>query len=197
MSFERFFTTIDNSPIGKLVARKKELVAQTDPERIFVENVRSFFNWPYSMAKLACDLAVREKVFLHRTAYLCKNEDCKRILVVTAAESEDIVTCEICEALERNQFQFHLKELEPLDLYSLSDLAELGEGLVDRKQAEVYRLLADVLVKFVLGIATAVVFVGLAVVLIFWPSWPAAVAEGCVAFAVRRVFTHHFPARQN
>ncbi|HRD40962.1 MAG TPA: hypothetical protein PLC65_20200, partial [Bacteroidia bacterium] len=60
MSLIKLYQIIDRSFIGKFVERKLSIIENTDPERIYVENIRSFYNMPSFAAKTLCELAVRE-----------------------------------------------------------------------------------------------------------------------------------------
>lgn len=101
--------------------RKAELIEKTDPDRIYVENVRSFFNLPYSTAKRLCDMAVRQNFFRKKIGVFCKNDDCKRIISVFD-KMEDIpneIECFVCQANEKEQFVFDKNELEIVEFYQL------------------------------------------------------------------------------
>src|SRR6476620_3245869 len=84
MLLEKFSDIIDHSSIGVAVAKRRELIENTDPRRIYVENIRSFFGIPRATARYLCEIAVRQGVFEKRVGYLCGNDDCKRLLTDTA-----------------------------------------------------------------------------------------------------------------
>lgn len=101
--------------------RKAELIEKTDPDRIYVENIRSFFNLPYGVAKKLCDMAVRQNYFKKKYGVYCKNDDCKRIINVYN-KLEDVpekIECFICQANEKEQFIFDKSELEIVEFYQL------------------------------------------------------------------------------
>lgn len=83
----RFFDAIDRTPIGAFVARKREIVENTDPNRISVENVRSFFSIPRWLAAFLCEMAVREGAFAKHKAVHCPT--CGRIQLLTIEEETD------------------------------------------------------------------------------------------------------------
>ena len=70
MLLQKFLNLIDATPIGRVVAKREELIEQLDPERIYIENVRSFFGISYSLARLLCEMAV-ESNYLSAAMGLC------------------------------------------------------------------------------------------------------------------------------
>ena len=70
MLLQKFLNLIDATPIGRVVANREELIEQLDPERIYIENVRSFFGISYSLARLLCEMAV-ESNYLSAAMGLC------------------------------------------------------------------------------------------------------------------------------
>ena len=67
---------------------------------------------------------------------------------------------------------------------------------MDREQAEVIQLLADVFVKVVLSLAAAGIFIAFAVTLIVNPSWLIASVEAFLTGTIYVVFKHYFPAKR-
>lgn len=65
---------------------------------------------------------------------------------------------------------------------------------ITKEQADVYRILMDVGIKFLLAVATVLVFCAVTVVLIIWPSWTLATVEIFLTMTVGQVFKHYFPA---
>src|SRR5437868_729384 len=108
MLLEKFSDIIDRSPIGAAVEKRRELINKMDPRRIYPENIRSFFHIPLALAKLACEMAVREGLFEKRVGYLCPNDDCQRLLTSTSVDEtlDEMLVCETCEALERETYKF-------------------------------------------------------------------------------------------
>ena len=60
-------------------------------------------------------------------------------------------------------------------------------------QAKVYELLVNVISKFILVIASSVVYVIVTLKLIFDPSWPVATVEMVLSGTTFLVFKHYFP----
>ncbi|KIC01697.1 hypothetical protein OA88_12630 [Flavobacterium sp. JRM] len=105
----------------KYFKRKAELIEKTDPDRIYVENVRSFFNLPYNVAKKLCDMAVRQNYFRKKYGIYCKNDECRRIINVYD-KTEDVpnqIECYICEANEKEHYIFNKNEVEIIEFYQL------------------------------------------------------------------------------
>lgn len=119
MLLQRFLNLIDHSAIGRFVARKEELIEQLDPSRIYVENVRSFFGVPSSIAQAWCELAVREGIFARRFGVLCPQ--CQRLILTVEHEDQipDKIVCEVCERNECDRYEFARSEVATLVFYKL------------------------------------------------------------------------------
>lgn len=117
MWLERFSQLIEASPIGAVVERRKEILRNTDPQRIYIENVRSFFGISTTMAKALCELAVREGLFMRCTAILCPIDE----QVVDEACDDDplleTIHCDVCEGFGRERSDYLTKECKSLDFY--------------------------------------------------------------------------------
>lgn len=121
MWLEKFFQIIDNSFIGKFVDKRVSLLVSTNPDRIYVENVRSFYNLTTPVAKMLCEMAVRENLFTKKIGIECPN--CGKI--VTQFENEkDIplsINCDTCELLEREKHIFNNSEIIKTTFYQLNN----------------------------------------------------------------------------
>ncbi|HEY2292341.1 MAG TPA: hypothetical protein VGM86_16705 [Thermoanaerobaculia bacterium] len=119
MWYEKFLNVIDASWIGKAAELRMELIEKTDPENIYVENIRSFFNMPYRVARFFCELAVREGVFSKRIGYLCpKDKNIAQYIEAGEAVPEAIV-CHTCEAEGEEVCEFDPVKLQTIEVYSL------------------------------------------------------------------------------
>ena len=121
MSLQRFLNLIDKTPgIGPFFARREELIERTDPERIYVENVRAFFGIPFKAAQYLCDLAVRQRIFSRKIGVTCPG--CGKILLAVNSEDEvpETITCDVCELNERDQYIFTRQELGRIIFYKLN-----------------------------------------------------------------------------
>jgi hypothetical protein len=121
MLLQKFLNLIDETPIGRAVSRKEELIDQLDPERIYVENVRSFFGVPFGIAQLLCEMAVRERLFLRRYGVMCPY--CDRIIVSVKSEKDipDRLLCEVCERNERDRYEYSRSECALATYYKLNE----------------------------------------------------------------------------
>jgi hypothetical protein len=121
MSLKQFFRAIDNSFIGRIVDSKMNIIEHTDSQRIYVENVRAFYNMPTFAAKFFCELAVRENIFVKKLALNCP--DCGRV-ITSVSNKKDIpstIICEHCELLEKDKFEFKLTDRDVLEFYQLNE----------------------------------------------------------------------------
>ena len=112
---------IDSTFIGKLISKWQDIIQETDPDRIYVENVRSFFNIPTKVAKFLCELAVRQGLFKRRIGIICENEDCERI-ILTINDKKDIpsvVECHTCKLRENPNFEQSNADLQTITFYQL------------------------------------------------------------------------------
>jgi hypothetical protein len=91
-----------------------------DPGNIYVENVRSVLNISGSSAKLICEMAVQEKLFVKQIGLVCPNED--RIIKQYNSYDEipEEITCQNCEAMEEDTFVFATSQLRKVEFYQLN-----------------------------------------------------------------------------
>lgn len=121
MSLKKFFRAIDNSFIGRVVDSKLNIIEHTDTQRIYVENVRAFYNLPTFAAKFFCELAVKENVFVKKIAISCP--DCGRV-ILSVSDKKDIpkfIKCDQCELLEKDDFEFELTDRDVMEFYQLNE----------------------------------------------------------------------------
>lgn len=97
---------------------KAKVIEDTDPDRIYVENIRSFFNIPTRWAKYLCEVAVKQRIFRKKVAVLCKND--QRIIEIYDSKDQipEIVNCLVCE-IEGKKHSFNRDELETIEFYQL------------------------------------------------------------------------------
>lgn len=122
MWLKKFFQIIDKTPIGKFVDKKIELIESTDPDRIYVENIRSFFNLSTPIAKLLCEMAVKDKLFKKKVGVECPN--CGR-LIHSYNSNKEIPTrikCDTCELLEKENYVFSEEKIRKVTFYKLSNI---------------------------------------------------------------------------
>ena len=144
MSLVRFFDSVDKTFIGRLVERKAEQIRKTDPDRIYVENVRSFFGMTTPLARTLCELAVKEGVFERRVAAICPTDH--RVITTYTSKKEipERLKCTTCELNEEEKYEFDDAELKLETYYKLvSDYARARAEARREIQAEAGYLIGD------------------------------------------------------
>lgn len=121
MLFERFLNLIDRTPIGAIVDKKLDIAEKTDPDRIYIENIREFYNLPYVAAKTLCEIATREHIFRKKIGILCPNDECRRIIKSydMGEKQDETITCTHCLLRENERHSFDTKELDKVIFYQL------------------------------------------------------------------------------
>ncbi len=121
MSLTKFLQVIEQSPIGRFFDRKRKLIEQLNPERIYVENVRQIYNMPNFAAKIFCEMAVIEGIFERKIGIECPNLECGRIILSVNKSSEipNEVRCMNCEILEKDTFSFSSSKVHQIVYYKL------------------------------------------------------------------------------
>jgi hypothetical protein len=101
------------------LTRKVELLELTDPDRIYVENIRAVFNLPTKVAKFLCELAVKSGQFEKRYGIRCPN--CGRLIKVysTLEDMPESIECSTCEALEGGDFKYSKNKFDIVSFYKL------------------------------------------------------------------------------
>lgn len=120
MLYQKLFDIIDKSRIGSFVSKKQKVIEETIPDRVHVENVRSFFSTSTWAARQLCEMAVREGLFDPRIGLICPNSECERIINSYGLEDEieDTIFCETCESRELDHV-FETKDLKRIKFYRL------------------------------------------------------------------------------
>jgi hypothetical protein len=108
--------------LSRIINNKAELLSHIDPERIYVENVRSFFNIQHQVARFFCEMAVKQKFFEKKYGIVCPNDDCHRIItsINKISELPTEIKCEHCELMERDNYIFKPLEADLILYYKLS-----------------------------------------------------------------------------
>ncbi|RDI13201.1 hypothetical protein [Flavobacterium sp. AG291] len=104
---------------NRFLKRKAAIVENTDPDRIFVENVRSFFNIPTRWARFLCDMAVRQGILRKKYSIECGNEECGRIIKSYDRKSDipEKIVCRTCELEGYPKFEFETDKLNIVEYY--------------------------------------------------------------------------------
>lgn len=119
MSSKKYLKIIDRTFIGSFVETKKKIIEIIDPDRFYLENIRSFFNFPRFFAKFLCELAVRRGLFNKRLGILCPN--CQRIIksYKYGEEIGETFHCKICQSLRKPVYEFNKYQIKKLEFYQL------------------------------------------------------------------------------
>lgn len=105
----------------EFLLNKAKIIEKTDPDRIYIENIRSFFNIPHSIARTLCEIAVRQGLFKKKIAIECGNHNCKRVIKTysTREKLPQRIICDICEAENKDIYEFTEKEYRVVEYYKL------------------------------------------------------------------------------
>jgi hypothetical protein len=116
----KLFHIIDNSFIGRSVEKRMNILASTDPNKMYLENIRSFYHIPKSLAQLLCNMAVKERLFIKKIEITCPH--CGRCLMEVDKRSEipESISCDVCELNEVENFEFNPTKLTTMEFYSLN-----------------------------------------------------------------------------
>ncbi len=121
-SLERFLTLISKIVRWDPLAdqRAVEALSQLNPDKIYVENVRSLLGVSHRQAVQICETAVRQGVFVRGVEVLCPNK-----VVAASAPSEaelpPVVRCWVEQDGEEEQQEFKTETLPKLVFYRLVD----------------------------------------------------------------------------
>lgn len=120
MWLKRFYQIIDNSFIGRYIDRRLDLIKVTNPDRIYVENIRSFYNLTTPIAKIFCEMAVKENLFKRRIGVECPK--CGKLIGHYTSNSEipDEIICETCQLLEEECCSYNKTEIIETIFYQLN-----------------------------------------------------------------------------
>jgi hypothetical protein len=104
-----------------LLTRYLHTIDKLNPNKIYVENVRAFFKVPTFVARLMCEMAVVDKVFVKKIGLECPNSDCRRIIASYLNESDipKFIICTICEDNDKERYEYQTSELNKLEFYQL------------------------------------------------------------------------------
>lgn len=106
---------------NKFFQKKAKIIENTDPDRIYIENIRSFFNVSVRFAKFLCETAVKRGYFEKKIAVECPNENCKRVIKVydDITELPNELACVICEEEGEEIFSFEKSQFKIVEFYKL------------------------------------------------------------------------------
>jgi len=113
---------IDSTWLGNFIRRKADIVLSTDPDKIYVENIRSFFGVNTRIAKAMCEFAVRSGHFSKHVGYICPNSNCRKIIIEVLYNkniNQDNIECLNCLLREERVNSWKLSEIEVIEFYRL------------------------------------------------------------------------------
>ena len=121
--FDRFLKAItDQLPLPKPNAEQARLLAKLDPDKFYVENVRSILGVSTRSAAQICDLAVKQDLFERRVEVVCPDGS-----VAASAATEDNLPSEVeCEQKVNGFYEsetLDTKALRKLTSFRLADTA--------------------------------------------------------------------------
>lgn len=115
---------IDKTQIGKWVSKKQEQIENTDPQKIYVENIRSFFGVSTKVALFMCDSLVKQKKLTKHIGYICPNDTCKKIIFSEAYGNtirRTDVSCINCEIRGEESYSFDKGRLSTVIFYKMTN----------------------------------------------------------------------------
>lgn len=120
MLLKKFFQIIDNSFVGRYIDKRLNLIEVTNPDRIYVENIRSFYNLTTPIARTFCDMAVKENLFKKRFGVECPK--CGKLISHYQTENQipDKIICDNCLLLEEGNYEFKKSEIVEIIFYQLN-----------------------------------------------------------------------------
>ncbi len=123
MWLEKFLQIIDKSFIGRFIDNRLDVITSTNPDRIYVENIRSFYRLNASAAKSLCEMAVKENLFKKRIGVECPT--CNKIINQYDSEREipEKIICDTCLMLEHDKHEFKKSEISKIEFYQLNKAA--------------------------------------------------------------------------
>lgn len=119
MLSHKLLKIIDGSFIGRVVSRKKEIIEGTNPDKIYIENVRSFFNISFRFATVLCEKAVEYGYFDRFYGYKCPiNDNIIYSSKTLISDSREFI-CGTCEDLGEENYRHRSDELKVVIYYRL------------------------------------------------------------------------------
>ena len=101
------------------VKQIKKSLETLNPDRIYIENIRSVLGSNTRIATIICNIAVRQGFFVKRYALACKNDSCDRILASYSSLDQipKRITCDFCEEEGKMESTFNSSDLDIIPFY--------------------------------------------------------------------------------
>jgi hypothetical protein len=126
MSLTTFYRIIKNLTVNCIQAFKLNqkltdqiaVLQKMENDKLFVENVRQFFNITKENAEFLCEQGVREGIFEKRIGVLCSN--CNGMIYSSEFGNilPDVVVCENCKELGVGNYKFATSSLDKITFYT-------------------------------------------------------------------------------
>lgn len=118
-SFERFLSVMIERLANLVPAAKLRAMKQLNPQRIYVENVRSIFGTPTWVARLVCETAVKHGIFVKNVQILCPDGAVAETVPASKAIPLNVRCWEEHEG-DLEQVKVSTDGLQRLEVYALS-----------------------------------------------------------------------------
>jgi predicted polyphosphate/ATP-dependent NAD kinase len=122
MSLPKFSEIIRRIFVGNPIAGVEEALAKLNPDKIYVENVRSLLHTSTEQALRICETAVRQHLFTRRVEVLCPDGQA----AASASCEKDLPETIVCwQEIDGNYEETTLRTatLQKLTFYRLNDQA--------------------------------------------------------------------------
>ena len=108
------------------VEKQADIIGQMKDGKLYLENVRAFFNMSTDNARFLCEQLVKEGTFQRHWAFLCKNSSCRRVIYETTdlINTPAKISCENCQDLEEEEYEFTTEFLDKIPFYTLIENEE-------------------------------------------------------------------------
>lgn len=102
----------------KLSKYKMQLLSEVNPDRIYVENIRSLFNLSTKVTKMLCEMATKEGFFHKKYGVYCSN--CGRLIKSydSKLNINTEIKCDLCLDLDDDIFESFNTEI--IEFYTLN-----------------------------------------------------------------------------
>ncbi len=119
----KFWQTISRLVPQGTLSGKEALIAELNPEKIYIENVRSILDVSYESAKRICETAVRQGVFQRGIEVMCPDG-----AIAAVADTEDklpqTVHCWVDDSGHPEEVELPTASLKKTVFYRLNDSAD-------------------------------------------------------------------------
>jgi hypothetical protein len=117
MLSNRFWKTISRIFPGGALEGREDVIAKLNPEKIYVENVRSALGVSYAAAVRFCETAVRQGFFSPGIEVLCPDG----MVAAAAGKEEDLPVTVHCFGEHGQEDEFPTKFLRRITFYRLNE----------------------------------------------------------------------------